>query len=593
MEHCMDHAWKNAVQSSQPVRQDRPMIQTPSPIEDKTENSRTIPKPTEPLEGKPRKLKDRMTTRLEGEKERMRSPSPNPLLGIETRRTRGSSSSLVHKEIIHIFERWSEKNTGWEEKWKQTLVYPATGRNRASVDKEDILRLDEGEFLNDNLINFYMRYLQTKLETERPDLLKRVHIFSTFFFEKLTSTRGTINYDGVKNWTAKLDLFSYDYIVVPVNENAHWYLAVICNAPKLLEPAEDSQEPEAPSTDALGRPRLETRVMKTVERDMSDISLEDGSATRRSLRQRASSPLSAPLVPSSPETLVQEPPLAPSRKNDESNPRIVTMDSLGSRHGATCKALKNYLVLEAKDKKGIDLGAVPGGMKARGIPEQNNFCDCGVFVLAYMEEFLQDPDELMRKILTKETLDWTINPVQLRVKVRDLLLVLQQEQSERLAKERSEKKRLRRERLSGTSSPASVAEVKAQHDSKEGRVDKKEETEVASGSPDEPDIPLERSVTPPPRAHLNRSTIRDSQDSSSEDEAVNTVKIVPESHMEMVGTNAAEASSLRQKSMRHATPRSATKIPRSPPPSSSTLSDVTKIDDTPGSVIVLSAGSNS
>lgn len=104
-------------------------------------------------------------------------------------------------------ERWTSKNPDWRKQWHDSLVFPATGKNRTTVDGDDILRLDEGEFLNDNLISFYLRYLQFKLEKERPELLKKVYIFSTFFFEKLRSTKGKINYEGVKAWTTKFDLF--------------------------------------------------------------------------------------------------------------------------------------------------------------------------------------------------------------------------------------------------------------------------------------------------------------------------------------------------------------------------------------------------
>jgi sentrin-specific protease 7 len=49
----------------------------------------------------------------------------------------------------------------------------------------------------------------------------KVYLFNTHFFTRLTSTapgqKGVINYEAVKRW-AKEDIFSYDYIVVPVNE---------------------------------------------------------------------------------------------------------------------------------------------------------------------------------------------------------------------------------------------------------------------------------------------------------------------------------------------------------------------------------------
>jgi Ulp1 family protease len=41
--------------------------------------------------------------------------------------------------------------------WKQPLLYPFEGSKRANVDYEDLVRLSPTEFLNDNIINFYLR----------------------------------------------------------------------------------------------------------------------------------------------------------------------------------------------------------------------------------------------------------------------------------------------------------------------------------------------------------------------------------------------------------------------------------------------------
>lgn len=32
----------------------------------------------------------------------------------------------------------------------------------------------------------------------------------------------------VKTWTKNIDLFKKDFVVVPINENCHWFLAIIC-----------------------------------------------------------------------------------------------------------------------------------------------------------------------------------------------------------------------------------------------------------------------------------------------------------------------------------------------------------------------------
>jgi len=89
------------------------------------------------------------------------------------------------------------------------------------VDFTDLPRLDEGEFLNDQLIDFYLLYLfdQTK---DKKALSDKVYIFNTHFFSTLTrkvpGQKSSINYSAVARWTSKEDLFRYDYIVVPINQ---------------------------------------------------------------------------------------------------------------------------------------------------------------------------------------------------------------------------------------------------------------------------------------------------------------------------------------------------------------------------------------
>lgn len=38
----------------------------------------------------------------------------------------------------------------------------------------------------------------------------------------------------MKKWTSKARLFERDYVFIPIHENFHWYLALICNPRKCL-----------------------------------------------------------------------------------------------------------------------------------------------------------------------------------------------------------------------------------------------------------------------------------------------------------------------------------------------------------------------
>ncbi|KAH6987603.1 hypothetical protein BKA56DRAFT_669225 [Ilyonectria sp. MPI-CAGE-AT-0026] len=379
--------------------------------------------------------------------------------GPETRRTR-RSPPLPLLEIAP--NRWTEKNPDWDKHWHRSLVFPATGKDRATVDRDDISRLDEGEFLNDNLISFYFRYLQTRLQAERPDVLQKVHFFNTFFFAKLKPSRGKINYEGVKSWTAKVDLLSYDYIVVPVNENMHWYLAIIYNAPQMLAHSQEKEVSVDPETINVDRVVTEASLRTSpLEQDL-DIAVLDSEGAKAAARSQSS----IGTIDILPQSSATKSPNTSAVKNGKrksagglqkfssEEPKIITLDSLGSSHSVTCKHLRDYLVEEARHKKNVELAKIPGGMTAKKIPEQDNHCDCGVFVLGYMEEFLKDPDGAVRKLLQKEDMGWDINPSEIRAKVRRLLFSLQHEQEDRLEAEKARKRQRKLAKEPSSSGPS-------------------------------------------------------------------------------------------------------------------------------------------
>ncbi|OTB05862.1 hypothetical protein M426DRAFT_126337 [Hypoxylon sp. CI-4A] len=148
---------------------------------------------------------------------------PNPAQQLRTTRSTFAPKESSVESDPPAPEGWTAQNKGWEKNWRNSLIFPPSGKSRAIVDKEDIPRLDEGEFLNDNLIIFYLRYLQHSLEADRPDLAQRIYFQNTFFYEKLKSSRTSqgINFESVKAWTSKVDLFTKDYIIVPINEFSH------------------------------------------------------------------------------------------------------------------------------------------------------------------------------------------------------------------------------------------------------------------------------------------------------------------------------------------------------------------------------------
>jgi Ulp1 family protease len=381
-------------------------------------------------------------------------------------------------------------NDPFRKNWKTPLVYPKIGKKKEEVNVDDRDRLRENEFLNDNLIAFYIRFLQDHLERTNPDVAKRVYFFNTYFFATLTNKGSrVINYEGVKKWTRYTDLFSYDYIVVPINQNAHWYVAIICNLPSLaLGPAKSSEASSAPASDKES-PRQPAKEVQEIpespepEPVTSSARISDEESVKEQKPASVSPPSeqarqsfasmtlvekkNAPAKAEHRERLsstakevagheeadvslaasqgpVKQPGKAKAKsqkkkgglKLDPGQTAIITFDSLDANRSPTVRLLREYICKEAAEKRNVKIGnplSEIKGMRAQNIPLQPNYSDCGLYLLAYMENFVRSPDVFITKVLQREMnveVDWPpLGSGLLRLRMRDFLDQLYQEQA--------------------------------------------------------------------------------------------------------------------------------------------------------------------
>ncbi|OQE02187.1 hypothetical protein PENVUL_c040G09987 [Penicillium vulpinum] len=379
------------------------------------------------------------------------------------RETRSSTRRVDNNSEVSKEDNTSEANSNslhrddsFRHKWEKPLVYPRNGKKKAEVTLGDRERLFRDDFLNDNLIALYMRFLQEHLERTNKEAAKRIYFFNTYFFATLTNIpRGNrgINYGGVEKWTRNVDLFSYDYIVVPINENAHWYVAIICNLPSLslgsadgVEPVqtptlqkessstseseiqqiEETPEPEPKSKSesesngsTKASPPREIRNGSEGCEDFISLGIENKHAARDTKNpedQSASNeiPLPPPNLPKlAAQKLAQDQAAASQPTNkfkkkrtglklDPNQTTIITFDSLDIPRSPTIKILREYICREAVSKRGVELNPNDvKGMRARDIPLQPNFWDCGLYLLAYLEKFVQSPDWFITKVLQR------------------------------------------------------------------------------------------------------------------------------------------------------------------------------------------------
>ncbi|KAK1802392.1 hypothetical protein P4O66_022057 [Electrophorus voltai] len=274
---------------------------------------------------------------------------------------------------------------------------PPPSKGGITVTTEDLECLRDGEFLNDVIIDFYLKYLH--LERADRGVADRVHIFSSFFYKQLTrksnsseeEAGGTAQYRRhrrVKNWTRHVDIFSKDYLFIPVNQEAHWYLVVIC-FPGLQKPesvpyrcststdgsgAEDKLQAQNPS-----RPGGPSGGFTAGKRQIGSMGDPKGRFTPG---VRTSHDL--------PDCTV----LTCQRKVVTRRPCILTMDSLKlSYHYGIYPLLREYLQVEWEVRRKTPRAfndEVIKGCHCK-VPLQDNSSDCGLYLLQYVESFLQNP----------------------------------------------------------------------------------------------------------------------------------------------------------------------------------------------------------
>ncbi|KAF9907814.1 hypothetical protein EC991_010506 [Linnemannia zychae] len=354
------------------------------------------------------------------------------------------------------------------EQAEETLfVYPYTASPKSksiAVGAEDVLRLGDGEFLNDTIIEFGLKYALTNMESKNKALSEQVYIFNTFFYQRLLAkpAKGaTSSYNSIKSWTAKVDIFAKKYIIVPIHENLHWYLVVIVNPGLLLQMAETIEQSKV-----------------SVAPIKPDAGLPPQSADNSGCGN-VSSPGSEPKTPPSGEDMDVDAETSPSPKSGragaDEKPYILCLDSLGGTHPTVFKVLRSYLQQELLARKNLEMVLTTkeiAGKYSSKCPKQENLWDCGVYLLHYAEVFMRNPSGLLDSIQNKsdDKTTWAASELPTkREKYREVMVTLKQSYkaykiSQQLIEDFKEKSK---EKSTDTTRRGSSAGARTEADSKE------------------------------------------------------------------------------------------------------------------------------
>ncbi|KAK9277162.1 hypothetical protein L1049_006701 [Liquidambar formosana] len=280
----------------------------------------------------------------------------------DSRPRKGQTVVLVDEEESQLVET-TGKGDKLDACLKETKIYYPSRDDPESVEicYSDIECLAPETFLTSTIMNFYIRCLQqpaSPTERARSDY----HFFNTYFYKKL---KEAISYKGsdkktffmkFRRWWKGVNIFQKAYILLPIHEDLHWSLVIIC-------------------------------------------------------------------IPD---------------KEDESGPIILHLDSLGYHHSKKIfDDIKSY-IREEWDYLNQE-GAPPDlpiadriwkhlprriDEKKISVPQQKNDYDCGLFVLFFMERFIEEaPERLKKKDLAMFGKQWfkSEEASGLRGKIREIL----------------------------------------------------------------------------------------------------------------------------------------------------------------------------
>lgn len=161
------------------------------------------------------------------------------------------------------------------------------------------------------------------------NISSKLHLFNTFFYSKLKQLKTST--DDIRRWIKDVDIFDKDFLVIPICDQIHWFLIIICypgEVPGHDDPITIHDDPESWNPE-IDNPRV---------------------------------------------------------------PAIIILDSLGLKNRRSyTKHVREFLQYESdKRNKSVRIFSRESMRElCAKVPTQTNSYDCGVYILQYFEEFFK------------------------------------------------------------------------------------------------------------------------------------------------------------------------------------------------------------
>lgn len=161
----------------------------------------------------------------------------------------------LHYGICHVPANQVKPISGSHYTEKVLLTY-----EKVPITAHDLLRLRPLTYLNDSIMNFYLKHLKKRYDESRCDAAeitegrewddldgKGCHVFPSFTYTRIKNILAQIGagardskvnrermWKDIKTWHRGEDLFKKRLLLFPINERLHWTILVVVNPGRLM-----------------------------------------------------------------------------------------------------------------------------------------------------------------------------------------------------------------------------------------------------------------------------------------------------------------------------------------------------------------------
>eukprot|EP00984_Skeletonema_dohrnii_P028820 scaffold18969_cov205-Skeletonema_dohrnii-CCMP3373.AAC.1 len=174
--------------------------------------------------------------------------------------------------------------------WYDKTIYTY---QKVPLNEHDLLRLRPMTYLNDSIVNFYLKYVKCQVEAatastggaakseggswddfDGEEILTCSSFQPSYCYTRIQSSlNGNRNskanrdriWKDLKSWTKNVDIFKKRLLVFPINDSLHWTVCIVCNPGRLIrryskEVIEKKQNLELKQQQAVEERKRERRV---------------------------------------------------------------------------------------------------------------------------------------------------------------------------------------------------------------------------------------------------------------------------------------------------------------------------------------------